>query len=73
LIHNPAALHPLPDGWLGASADERLENGRIVTTFNEPFHPYYSFTEMYSSSVGTSILQERVNGIVEMLLKLYPG
>ncbi|MDY0744805.1 hypothetical protein SNE35_09815 [Paucibacter sp. R3-3] len=44
LIKNPKALHPLPDGWLGAGLEQALIDGHTVTTLHEPFAPYASMT-----------------------------
>jgi hypothetical protein len=46
LIKNSNALHPLPDEWFGASAEEDLVEGQIIPIFAEPFHPYMSLTEI---------------------------
>lgn len=46
LIKNPKALHPLPDEWLGAGIEEDLIDGKIVTTWRDPFIPYASLTQI---------------------------
>jgi hypothetical protein len=73
LIHNPHALHPLPPGLLGASAEERLEDGKTVTTlFCEGFHPISSLTLTYPGNIPTAVLQKIANRITARLLKLFP-
>lgn len=73
LIHNPHALHPLPRGLIGASAEESLEDGRTVTTFFcEGFHPYSSLTLTYPGDTPTSVLQKIANRIAGGLLELFP-
>lgn len=47
LIHNPHALHPLPNEWLGAAVEESLVDGAIITTFSERFLPYTSMTQIF--------------------------
>ncbi|CAO3425134.1 hypothetical protein [Azospirillum doebereinerae] len=71
-IHNPRALHPIPPGVIGASAEEMLIDGRSETTFYEPFHPYASVTLNFPGHVATSFLQKRVDHLTAQLLKLFP-
>lgn len=47
LFKNPRARHQLPDEWLGASAEQDFVNEQAITTFAEPFHPYWSITELF--------------------------
>lgn len=72
LMHNPHALHPLPIGWLGASVDEELENGSVTATLHEPFHPYFSFTQLYSGNASPARLQREVDVLSERLARVYP-
>ena len=73
VIHNPHALHPLPPALMGASAEEKLEDGKIVTTFFcEGFHPYSSMTLTYPGNTPTAILEKIANKITGELLKLFP-
>jgi hypothetical protein len=61
LIRNPNALHPLPDEWLGAAVEENLVDGRIVSTFAEPFHPYMSITVNFPGRTPTGVMQHQVD------------
>jgi hypothetical protein len=45
LVHNPRAIHPLTQNWLGASAEVDLRDGHLVATFLRDFHPFTSVTE----------------------------
>lgn len=72
LIHNPNALYPVPVGLLGAGAEERLENGRIVATLADPFHPYGSVTLNFPGDISTSKLQEIADSISAKLTALLP-
>lgn len=73
LIHNPHALHPIPPGLIGASAEERLEDGKTVTTFFcEGFHPFSSLTLTYPGDIPTAVLQRIANELSSELLKLFP-
>jgi hypothetical protein len=56
LIHNPNAAHPVPAGLLGAGAEERFENGRIVARMAESFHPYGSITLNFPGDIPTAKL-----------------
>lgn len=46
LIHNPGAVHPLPQGWLGASIEQSLSANQITTLALERFLPYMSMTNV---------------------------
>ncbi len=72
LIHNPNALHPISIGLLGAGAEQRLENGRIVTQIAEPFHPYGSLTMNFPGHISTRSLQKIADRISERLAELLP-
>lgn len=71
-FHNPNALHPLPQGWIGASADERLEEGRPLTEFRQPFHPYWSNTQMFPGHASNRVLQRFCDETVRGLRQMYP-
>jgi len=71
-IRNPHALHPLPPEWLGAAAEEDLEGGRTVTTFAEPFLPYWSFTVNFKGDVPTKVIQMEADRVQAELLKDFP-
>ena len=72
LIHNPKALYPLPAEWLGAGAEENMENGKTITTFSEPFLPYWSMTMNFPGYTPTSIIQKQANKIIRELMKQFP-
>lgn len=72
LIKNPNALHPLPDEWFGASAEEDLVEGQIIPIFAEPFHPYMSLTEILRSSVPSALVEERIRSVTAPLFAMYP-
>ena len=72
LIHNPNAEHPVPAGLLGAAAEERLENGRIVAQIAEPFHPYGSLTLNFPGDIPTIKLQKIADRLSAKLTELLP-
>jgi hypothetical protein len=73
LIHNPNALHPLPAEWLGAGAEENMENGKTVTTFSESFLPYWSMTAMFHGRAPSWLIQRKANSISKELMKQFPA
>lgn len=73
LIKNPGAKAPLPDEWFGAGAEEDLVNGKSVTTFREPFLPYWSITEKFPGRVPTSVLQARADELYTLLTAMLPA
>lgn len=72
VIHNPNAKHPIPVGWLGASADTVFLDGEVVTTFHAPFHPYMSMTHIFPASSNKAKLQQHLDSIWEMLTSTFP-
>ncbi|ELX10204.1 hypothetical protein Jab_2c22910 [Janthinobacterium sp. HH01] len=72
LIHNPNALYPLPAEWLGAGAEEHMENGKTVTTFAEPFLPYWSNTEIFVGLLKGWYIHQRANRMTKVLMKQFP-
>ena len=72
LIKNPNALHPLPTEWFGASAEEDLVDGQIVSTFAEPFHPYMSLTEIFRSSTPDVVVEHRIKAATAPFFAMYP-
>jgi hypothetical protein len=72
LIHNPHARHPVPRGWLGASIEQYLEDGRIVSTIAEPFHPYGSTTAIYPGDTPISFIQAQTDGFIRRIMEQYP-
>lgn len=61
LIHNPFARHPLPRGWLGASAEVELKDGAVVCTFSGAFHPLASVTETMPGDTPAWWMEMRAN------------
>lgn len=57
LIHNPNAQYPLPPKLLNASAEEKLEDGKMITTISEMFHPYASMTMNFPGNTPTRFIQ----------------
>lgn len=72
LIHNPRALHPVPEGLIGAAAETSLNGTQSVTTFYEPFHPYTSMTMLYPGDTSTPDLQAVVDMVAENLFSQFP-
>jgi len=72
-FHNPNALHPLPQGWIGASTDDWLEDGRPTAKMWEPFHPYWSNTQMFPGNVPTEVLQHFCDDATRVMLQMYPA
>ncbi len=72
LIRNPNAIHPLPEEWFGAAIEEDLVDGRIVTTFREPFMPYWSLTHIYSGYPTNKIIRNKMEEIYWEMSKTYP-
>lgn len=52
LIRNLNATYPLPDEWLGAAAEDNVVDGKVISTFAEPFFPYRSITHMRPGSAS---------------------
>lgn len=63
LIRNPKALHPLPEEWFGAAIEEDYVNSKLVSTFREPFFPYWSMTTMFPASITSKKFREEKNRI----------
>lgn len=74
LIKNPNAIHPLHDDWFGASVEEDLVDGKIVSTFaqGEAFHPFMSITPMVASSTPNAVVEAHINMMTAPLFTLYP-
>lgn len=72
LIKNPHALHPLPQEWLGAGAEEAFENGRAVTTLAEPFLPYCSLTVNFAGNTPQEYIQRAVDAIGRRFTEEFP-
>lgn len=71
-IHNPNAKHPLPPEWLGAGAEDVLENGQVVTTFTESFLPFFSFTQNFGPDFPAPLVSAHAAHIWAGLTATYP-
>lgn len=61
-IHNPDARQRLPQGWIGASAEESLgENGTIVLDCSDPVQIFESQTIMFDGRTPDEKMWEIVN------------
>ena len=58
LIHNPHALHPLPNGWLGAALEQRLTDGQVVSLAQDEFLPYGSLTSVLVNATRGDVRKE---------------
>jgi len=67
LIHNPYALHPLPDGWMGAALEQRLTNDQVVSLALEEFLPYGSVTNVYVNATRGEI-RKQTDALAQILL-----
>jgi len=72
LIHNPNALLPLPEEWLGAGAEEAFVEGKHVTIWKEPFLPYSSLTQTYPGDVPDLVFERDAAELTEMLVAIFP-
>lgn len=73
LFKNPRARYPIPTEWLGASAEQEFADGQSVTTFADPFHPYWSLTENFKRwSFPPGRVQRRAKQIVSALKEDFP-
>ncbi len=53
LIHNPNALYPIPEGWMGVGSEENLApSGTVISSYNDPFQPFASMTAMFDGSTS---------------------
>jgi hypothetical protein len=69
---NPWAIHPLPRAWFGASAEQYLEDGKLVSMFVEPFHPYGSTTIKFPGSTPTFVIQRHMDQFIQRIFEQYP-
>lgn len=68
LIHNPRALHPLPEEWLGASKEEyQLPAGNVGMTWRDPFLPYTSITALYSGDTRDRAIRQDIAARMRLL------
>jgi hypothetical protein len=72
LLLNPRARNPVPRGWLGASVEQYLEDGQIVSEFTEAFHPFGSTTVNYPGDTPASFIQARMDEFIQAVLDQYP-
>jgi hypothetical protein len=72
LFLNPRAKYPVSRGWLGASVEQYLEDGRIVAKLAEPFHPFGSNTVICPGDTPTLLLQSHMDEFVHRVLEEYP-
>ncbi|MBF3882662.1 glycosaminoglycan attachment protein [Burkholderia pseudomallei] len=72
LIRNPNALLPLPDEWFGAAAEEDSVDGKHVTTFREPFLPYWSLTHMYPGNAPDWMIRKEAERMYAALSESFP-
>lgn len=70
LIQNPNAIHPLPQEWIGAAAEEHLgASGTVVLTWRDPFIVYESMTMLFPGDIVDAEMWRRVDH--EMKLRQY--
>ncbi len=72
LYFNPGALHPLPRCWLGASAEQYLEDRGMVSVFAEPFHPYASTTINFAGDTPIYLIQKTMDEFVAGIFEKFP-
>jgi hypothetical protein len=69
---NPWAVHPLPRAWFGASAEQYSEDGKLVSMFAEPFHPYASTTMDFPGSTPTFLIQQQMDQFIQRIFEQFP-
>jgi hypothetical protein len=72
LFHNAKALNPIPIGWLGASADMYIRDGKYITNFHDVFHPYMSVTAIFPESHSRIEIDKYLQSIWEGLIQSFP-
>jgi hypothetical protein len=72
LIHNPNAVLPLPDEWLGAGSEEKMVDNRVVVTWKEYMLPYSSMTQIFPGSTPDLIVDSFMSGLESVFLPLFP-
>lgn len=72
MIRNPNALNPLPDDWFGAAVEGDSVEGKHVSTFREPFLPYWSLTKMYAGHASNKVIRSEMAHIHAELAKALP-
>jgi hypothetical protein len=72
LIRNPNALYPLPDEWFGAAVEEDAVDGKHVSTFREPFLPYWSMTSLFPGHISNKQFRQAESRIHAELSQMFP-
>lgn len=72
LIRNPNARYPLPEEWFGAAVEQDLIEGRVVSTFYEPFIPFWSLTSLLDGYASRREVQSAIAYFQRQLEKNYP-
>jgi hypothetical protein len=70
LMHNPYALKPLPDRWMGASLEQRLTNDQVVSLALEEFLPFGSLTKIFVNATRGDLRRETDN-LMQMFFGLW--
>jgi len=74
LLRNPNALHPLPEGWLGALVEQNLASEQIVARLQGEFHLYRSHTDvLMDSNAGVEAVRKHLESRLEVLCRQNPG
>lgn len=71
LMHNPRALHPLPERWLGAALEHRLVDGELRSMPSEHFLPYSSVTQIMTNASRGDV-RRTARGLYEALIAVLP-
>jgi hypothetical protein len=72
LIHNPHALHPLPENWFGAAVEHKLIDGEVRSTPSEYFLPFSSVTQILTNASRGDV-SKTARGIFDALLSVFPA
>ncbi|MDR5879412.1 hypothetical protein [Caballeronia sp. LZ032] len=71
LVHNPNALHPLPEQWLGAALEHTLVDGELRTMVSEQFFPYSSITQIMTNASRGDV-RRTAQGLYDALTSVLP-
>lgn len=67
-MRNPNALHPIPNEWIGAGAEESLSaDGTVIPTFADPFHVYSSQTFLFPGDTSDRAVAAAVEQRLSLL------
>lgn len=70
MIHNPRALYPLPQEWIGAGAEENLtKSGTVVPIWRDPFMPYMSITKLFPGAMPTEQMWKQAEDEIRLLVE----